>query len=345
MSSIHSSRSMPRRWGSAVLAGAMSIGLLAACSATGPGDTAKTEGSLSGETIAFVGYGDTSPWGAYFNSVYMPALEAEGATVLDLTTMDAGIQVQNFNQAVAQKPSVIVTLLVDTQAMVGPMRKAVEAGVPVIVVDGPADPAIADDPGIRSVLSDNVALGELAATNIIEGIKAQGRDEGNVIVVAGTQAMLVTQDRMKGFNKVFDENPSFTILDVQDGNWDPTLSGTLAQQLLAKYGPDGVQGAYGMADYMALPIINAAKQLGFAVGGEDGLIVSGGNCFKAGIESIRAGELYGTATEDPGTIAQKTAEYTIELLTGKEPPRVVTLTEDRVTAANLDEFADRCSKA
>lgn len=336
---------MARKWGALTLAGAMSIGVLAGCSTTAPDDTAGDDGSLSGETIAFIGYGDTNPWGAYFNSVYVPALEAEGATVMNLATMDAGSQVQNFNQAIAQNPSVIVTILVDTQAMVAPMRKAIDADIPVVVVDGPPDPSIADDPGLRMVLSDNVALGELAATNIIEGIKAQGRDGGNVIVISGTQAMLLTQDRMKGFNSVFDDNPEFTIVEVQDGNWDPTLSGTLAQQLLAKYGPDGVQGAYGMADYMAVPIINAAKQLGFEVGGEDGLIVSGGNCFKVGIDSIRAGELYGTATQDPGAIAEKTVEYTIDLLTGKNPPRLVTMHEDRVTADNVDEFADRCTKA
>jgi len=337
-------RSLARRFGSVVFAAGTAVALLAGCTAA-PASEESTDGSLSGQTVAFVGYGDTSPWGAYFNSVYIPAVEAEGATVLDLTTMDAGTQVQNFNQAISQNPSVIVTLLLDTQAMVGPMRKAIDAGIKVIIVDGPADPSIADDPGVYSVLSDNVALGELAATNIIEGMKAQGHEEGNVIVISGTQAMLVTQDRMKGFESVFAENPGFEIIDVQDGNWDPTLSGTLAQQLLAKYGPEGVQGAYGMADYMALPIIAAAKQLGFAVGGSDGLIVSGGNCFKAGIDSIRAGELYGTATEDPGSVADAAVSYTIDLLSGANPPRVVTLEEDRVTAANLDEFAERCSKA
>ena len=338
-------RSAARRLASALMAAGAAVALLAGCTASpaAPGDDAA--GSLAGQTIAFVGYGDTSPWGAYFNSIYVPAVEAEGAKVLDLTTMDAGAQVQNFNQAISQNPSVIVALVLDTQAMAGPMKKAIDAGIKVLIVDGPADPSVADDPGLYSVLSDNVALGELAAENLIEGMKAQGLEKGNVIVISGTQAMLVTQDRMKGFESVFADNPGFEIIDVQDGNWDPTLSGTLAQQLLAKYGPDGVQGAYGMADYMALPIIAAAKQLGFAVGGADGLVVTGGNCFKAGIDSIKAGELYGTATEDPGSVAEAAADYTIELLSGGEPERVVVLKEDRVTAANLDEFAERCSKA
>src|SRR6185503_17469507 len=120
----------------------------------------------------------------------------------------------------------------------------------------------------------------------------------------------------------------------------PQLSGTIAQQLLAKHGRNGVQAAYGMADYMALPIIQAAKQAGFPIGGKDGLIVTSSNCFKAGIDSIKAGELYGTATEDPGTIAKQTADYVVRHLKGQNPPRVEIVQEERVTAATVDKFAE-----
>jgi ABC-type sugar transport system substrate-binding protein len=331
-----------RRFTLGVAAAGTAALLLAGCSTpaaeTGGGDLADT-------TVALVGYGDASPWGAHYNKIYIGALEEEGVEVLDLTSMDPGTQVQNFNQAVSQQPDVIVTLLWDTAAMVAPIKKAIAAGIPVIVVDGPADPSIADEEGLYAVLSDNVALGEIAATNIIEGMKAQGLTEGNVIVVSGTTSMLVTQDRMDGFNSVFEANPGFEIIDVQDSNWDPTAAGDIARQLLAKYGPEGVQGAYGMADYLAIPIINAAKELGFAVNGENGLIVSGGNCFKVGIDSIKAGELYGTATEDPGTIAQEAADYTASLLKGEDVERVVLVEEFGVTADNVDEYAEQCSNA
>jgi ABC-type sugar transport system substrate-binding protein len=157
--------------------------------------------------------------------------------------------------------------------------------------------------------------------------------------------MLVTQHRMKGFTKVLATAPQYKVVEEQDANWDPQLSGSIAQQLLAKHGKDGVQAAYGMADYMALPIIQAAKQAGFAIGGKDGLIVTSSNCFKAGIDSIKAGELYGTATEDPGTIAEQTADYVVRYLTGKNPPRSETVQEERVTAANVSRFAEQCSHA
>jgi ABC-type sugar transport system substrate-binding protein len=330
-----------------LIAGALGLTLLA----TACGSDAATTGSassgngssLTGKTIALVGYGNGNPWGAYFNKVFNEALAPTGVKINDMTTMDPGTQVQKFNQAVAQKPDLIVLAILDTQALVAPIRKAKAAGVPVLAVDGPTDPSVAGE--VMAVLSDNVALGEFAAQNIIEGLKGQGRTSGNIIVLTGTKSMLVTQDRMRGFNKVMATAPQYRVVDEQDANWDPQLSGTIAQQLLAKHGRDGVQAAYGMADYMALPIIQAAKQAGFPVGGKDGLIVTSSNCFKAGIDAIKAGELYGTATEDPGTIAKQSAEYVVRHLTGQKPPQSETVKEERVTAANVDQFAEQCSHA
>ena len=100
-----------------------------------------------------------------------------------------------------------------------------------------------------------------------------------------------------------------------------------------------------MADYMALPIVAAAKQAGCEVGGKAGLIVTGSNCFKAGIEAIKAGELYGTATEDPGTIAKQTADYVMRYFNGENPPKSEIVKEERVTAKNVAQFEEQCSQA
>jgi ABC-type sugar transport system substrate-binding protein len=141
------------------------------------------------------------------------------------------------------------------------------------------------------------------------------------------------------------KTPAFKVVDTQDGNWDPALTGKIATQLFAKYGCSGIQGAYGMADYMAVAIIASAKQAGCAVGGKHGLIVTGSNCFKAGIDAIRAGTLYGTATEDPGTIAEQTAAYVTRFFSADKPAKTELVKEERVTSANLSQFAAQCSKA
>ena len=300
-------------------------------------------GSLSGKTIALVGYGDTNPWGAAFNQQFTSQLASTGVKIIALTTEDVSTQVQYMAQAIADRPNLIVTALDDTTAMVVPIEQAKEAGIPVLVFDGPTAPGVAND--VMSVLSDNEQLGEYAADNLLQGLRAQGRKSGQVIVLTGTKSMLVTQDRMVGFDQVMSTAPQYHVVAQEDANWDPTLSGTDAQQLLAKYGCTGVQGAYGMADYMALPIVQAAKQAGCAVGGKDGMVVTGSNCFKAGIQSIEAGQLYGTATEDPITIANQTAAYVTESLAGKNPPQHEVIQEHRITAANVAQFAAQCGHA
>ena len=251
-----------------------------ASSAAG-GTSGAAAGSLSGKTIALVGYGNANPWGAAFNQEFARQLAPSGVKIISLTTMDSGTQVQYMAQAIADKPNLIVLAVDDTKAMVVPIQQAKQAGIPVLVFDGPTDPAVASD--VMSVLSDNKQLGEYAAQNIIEGLKAQGRTSAKIIVLTGTKSMLVTQDRMTGFNKVMSSVPQYQVVAEEDANWDPTLSGQDAQQLLAKYGCSGVQAAYGMADYMALPIVAAAKQAGCTVGGKDGMVITGSNCFKAGI--------------------------------------------------------------
>jgi len=327
-----------------LLAGGLALSLFAAGCGGDSGDAAEGGGGgTEGKTVALVGYGSENPWGAVFNDVFREELADSGVTINDLTTMDPGEQVQKFNQAVAQKPALIVVAILDTAGMVVPIQKAKQAGVPVLAVDGPPDPSVAGD--VMAVLSDNEALGEFAAQNIVEGLEAQGRDSGKIIVLTGTKSMLVTQDRMTGFNTVLSESPQFEVIEEQDANWDPKLSGEIAQQLLAKHGCDGIQAAYGMADYMALPIVQAAKQAGCKVGGTDGLVVTSSNCFKAGIEAIRAGELYGSATEDPPTIARQAADYVERFLNGENPPQTETVEEDRITADTVEEFAEQCSQA
>jgi len=329
-----------------LIAGALGLALsTAACggSSDKPADAKSGGGGTTGKTVAFVGYGDASPWGAAYNKTFKAELASSGVKINDLTSMDAGTQVQNFNQAVSQRPDVIVTALWDTTAMVVPIQKAKQAQVPVLIVDGRPDPSVEKD--VMSVLSDNEKLGEFAAQNIIEGLKAQGRESGKAIVLSGTKSMLVTQDRMKGFDKVMATAPQYQVIEDQDTNWDPTASGKVAQQLFAKHGCAGIQAAYGMADYMALPIVQAAKQAGCKVGGKDGLIITGGNCFKAGIEAIKAGEMHGTATEDPITIAKQTADYLKRYFNGEKPPQSELVQEDRVTAGNIAQFEEQCSQA
>jgi ABC-type sugar transport system substrate-binding protein len=222
------------------------------------------------------------------------------------------------------------------------IKKAAEAGVPIINIDGRAeDEAV---PYLTAqVVHDSIELGRNAALNIVEGLEAEGKESGKVFVIKGTASMLITQDRMQGFNEVMAEYPQYEIVAEEDGNWDAVLTGQLAQQLFAKFG-DQINAAYGMADYMAVPIIQAAEQAGLPVGvANDGLIVTGSNCTGAGNAAILDGSMFGSSSQDPIFAAEYTVKIVTAFLTGTELEPLILIPVDRVTSENAADFTVRCT--
>jgi ABC-type sugar transport system substrate-binding protein len=301
-------------------------------------------GSVHGKTVTIVSVANSNPWAAVYNSTITNYLQSRGATVHLLASNDPAAQVQLLNSAVAQHPDLIFLEALDSKAVAPAIAKAKAAGVTIVNTDGPADPAVAS--GLHQVLSNNYQLGQFAAQNLVQGLQQEHKTKAGIGLITGTAAMLVTQDRLKGFYSVLSKYPQYKVVATEDGNWDPVKSGQLATQLLSKYGQTGLQGMWGMADYQAVPIVTAAKQAGIPIGVKrNGLVITGSNCFKVGINAIKAGEMFGTATEDPGTISLQAAQYGAALLEGKKVPITETVQEHRVDPRTLAQYEAQCSKA
>ena len=190
-------------------------------------------------------------------------------------------------------------------------------------------------------------MGEFAATNLVEGLKKEGRTSGNIIVITGAQVQPEVAVRMDGFKSVMDKYPEYKVVDTQDGNWDQGKTADIARTLFAKYADKGgVQGAYGMADHQAAGIIEAAQQAGMPVGvDKNGLVVVASNCFQIGMVNIGKGLQYGTSTQ----ATEPTAMFAIPLiekaLAGQKIPKRSLIEEWRITKDNLDKFREFCSAA
>jgi ABC-type sugar transport system substrate-binding protein len=304
-------------------------------------------GGAAGKKVVLLSCAASNPWCKTFNDNIVAEIEEAGAKVTLLeNNFDAAVQVQQFGQAISQKPDLILLEATDTKSMVPSINRAKAAGVPVINLDGRAEPAAASSLA-SNILADNVLLGRFAAQNVIDGLRAVGLDRANVAVITGTKASYITQDRMKGFDEVMATAPQYRVVAVEDGNWDAVRSGKIAQELFAKFrSQGGIQAAFGMADYQAVPIVQAAKQAGLPVGVADrGLIVTGSNCTKAGIEAIRRGEMFGTATEDPVNQGRDTGTWAVKFLKGEQLDPEILTPQARVTRESVEEHAEDCSKS
>jgi ABC-type sugar transport system substrate-binding protein len=320
----------------------LAAGLLASAALTGIGHAAA---DLSGKRIVFVACGPSNPWCKVFNDRVVGLLKEAKIDVTVLENDLDPVQVnQQMAQATAEAPDLVIVLPADDKSLVAAVKKAKAAGVNVMYLDSPADAAIADDIAVN-VIADNYALGKFAGENIVEALKAQGRTEANVISITGSAGTAMVADRQQGFVDALAATPGYKIVETQATNWDPVESGRIAQQLFAKYASQGgIHAVRADADYMAIPVIEAARQAGLKVGGADGLVVSGSTCTPEGIAAIKAGDMAGTATADAWTQGMATAEAAIKFLSGEPIDKRVMVPEYRVTAQNVDEFAEICSK-
>lgn len=297
-------------------------------------------GGPAGKTIYYVGVGDLNPWSKAFNHGVMEPLEEEGADVTYLQDpFNPQVQVENLNRAIAAKPDLIILLGLDYPSLVPGLTRAQAADIPVFNMSSPATPA--EELVTASIESNHTELGEFAAENLIEGLEDQGKREANVVAITGTAGLSQVQVRMEAFEKYLTENaPGLKLVAVEDGNWDQATSQKIASQLFAQYqSKGGIQGVYGMADNQALGVIQAADEAGMEVGGKEGLIVTGSNCFQVGLEAIEAGELFGTATQSPYTESEFASAEIIKWLDGEEIPVRSFTPEERVTAANVKQIS------
>lgn len=323
--------------------GFLSAALMASTAALA--SPASAAADLSGKRVIFVACGPSNPWCKTFNDRVVGLLKEAKLDVKVLENDLDPIQVnQQMAQAVAEAPDLIIVLPADDKSLIAAVKKAKAAQVNVMYLDSPADPSIIDDIAVN-VVADNYALGKFAGENIVEALKAQGKTQANVISITGSAGTAMVSERQRGFVEALAATPEYKIVETQATNWDPVESGRIAQQLFAKYASQGgIQAVRADADYMAIPVIEAARQAGLEIGGADGVVVSGSTCTPEGIAAIKAGDMVGTATADGWTQGLATAETAIKFLSGEKVEKTVMVPEFRVTTKNVGQYAEVCSK-
>jgi ABC-type sugar transport system substrate-binding protein len=99
-----------------------------------------------------------------------------------------------------------------------------------------------------------------------------------------------------------------------------------------------------MADNMATAEIQAAEAAGIPVGVAPGkLVVVGGDCFKEGIEAIKAGKMYATNTEAPTWEAAHTVEVIANYFNGKPVSKYDYYPIELITKANVAKWEAICT--
>lgn len=276
--------------------------------------------------IAFIpGVGGDAYYGSVQCGIEKAAAEA-GATVQTQapSSFDPATQIPILETMIAQNPDAIVIAPTDSQALFAPLKRAVDQGIKVVLVDTTlADPSIA----VSEVSSDNIEAGRVAAQKLAEIL---GDKKGSVLTVNLSAGVTTTDDREKGFAEGI-QAAGFKYLGQEfSDNSVQKADQIVSAALLAN--PDLV-GVFSTAAFNTEGAVAAIR----AAGKSDDVQVVGFNANPPGIEQLERKQVAAQVVLKPYDEGYEAGKQAIAALKG-EPITAKILTG--ATVATPDNLKD-----
>ncbi|WP_079154384.1 sugar ABC transporter substrate-binding protein [Streptomyces subrutilus] len=320
-----------RRAAVAVAAGAMAVSLAACGSAKEAGDKTKETGAAAGDAIK-VGLLLPENQTARYEKFDKPLIEktvkeltgGKGEVVYANAKQDATTQNSQVDTMITNKVNVLIVDAVDSKAIAGSVKKAKDAGIPVVAYD-----RLAEGPIDAYTSFDNEEVGKVQGKALLEALGDKAKD-GQIVMMNGS----VTDPNAKLF-----KSGAHSVLDgkVTVGKeydtveWKPENANTNMAAALSALGKDKVIGVYSANDGMAGGIITALKAAGVSplppVTGQDAEL--------AGVQRIVAGEQFMSVYKPYAPEAEAAAKMAVALAKGEKVTGVTTSTVDSPTTKGV----------
>jgi ribose transport system substrate-binding protein len=227
-------------------------------------------------------------------------------------------EISIVESAIDRGVAAIVLAPSDVTALQAPVKKAKDAGIPVIIIDSKLN---GDASQYTAFLAtDNKAAGEACAKTMIDLLTKAGKTEGKIQVMSYVKGVGSEIGRVGGFNDYIKANSKFTLLETQYSNSEmPTALNQTTNVLTAN--PD-IIGMFGANEPTAIGMGRAIATA--KLGGKIVAIGFDGNSVLAGF--VKDGTLQAIAVQSSynmGFLGVKTA-YDVAIGGKKVEPYVDT---------------------
>ena len=301
--------------------------------------TETTSGSGSGERVTIVASvppTDHGWLGAISKDAKAAADKHDDVDFELLEAADADSQAQQIEQAISQKPDVLVVLPHDGAALTPVAQRAERAGIRVVNVDRLFT---APDAATATILGDNYQIGVLAANYITDELKCQG----NVVEIQGLAGISVTTDRTKGFTDTLRKKcpgGGIRIVASQPGDFNPDKGLTVMENILQAQ--SDIDAVYTHDDDMAQGVVQAIRN----AGRQDEMFLTGVGGSQDAMQQIKEGGLYRATFLYNPNMAGSAVNMARLIALGEgfselvppEVPRQVVVPAAVVTQDNVDEY-------
>jgi ribose/xylose/arabinose/galactoside ABC-type transport system permease subunit/ABC-type sugar transport system substrate-binding protein len=293
-------------------------------------------------TVAFVPKALNSPFWAAMEAAAVREADKQNVHLVSLAAdreTDVERQYQIIENLIQQGVDAILLAPSGSKELVPAIRKANDAGIPVLLLDTRIDEAAADTVGARVLTyigSDNFEGGAVAGRYLAETLGGTG----NVAIIEGIAGHETADQRRLGFLKGISEYPGIRVVASQTANWERALAYNVAENLLQAH-PE-IDAIFAANDEMALGALeatDAAQRL-------ESVAIVGFDAIPDALENIRAGRLRGSVAQFPGEMGRLGVLHAAALLRdGTLPPAEILTKVEMIDIENLEVFENEANPA
>jgi ABC-type sugar transport system substrate-binding protein len=240
-------------------------------------------------------------------------------------------QLSMIEDCIARKSDVIAVNAVDPAAVVPALKKAAEAGIPVIMHNADTNEAgqayTKTFIGVKSY-DQGYAMGSRLAKDF--GGKA------TILVLTGKPGQTDAVNRWAGAEAAFkDAHANIKVLASEPADWSRNKALTVSQDLITRY--PKFDAILAEDDDMALGALQALKAAGV-----DNVKIYGVGAYKEACDAIKRHEMEATALQPSYLIGVYTVRAAYDVLHGRFLPRENLAPTGAIDANNLARFESQC---
>ncbi|MCG9081900.1 ribose ABC transporter substrate-binding protein RbsB [Laribacter hongkongensis] len=287
-----------------LMAGAL-VFAVAACSKQGPETAQAPDAGTDGGKPA-IGLAVSTQSNPFFVTLKKGAEEEAQKQGLTLITVDAqddpAKQIASIEDLIQKKVKVILVNPTDSDAVVGAVKAANAAGIPVVTLDR----SVNGGEVASHVASDNVAGGKMAAEYLLGKIGNQG----DVVELEGIPGASAARERGQGFHDVIDQAKDVKVVGRQPADFDRAKGLSVMENILQAN--KNVKGVFAHNDEMALGAVQALE----AAGMKDVTVV-GFDATDDAVNAVKAGKMSATVAQKPELIGKTAVDAAKKIIDGQ----------------------------
>lgn len=237
-------------------------------------------------------------------------------------------QTDQLESLIAQDVDAIILNPVDSKSIIPAVKKAFDAGIPVVMGAMNIDPE-GKDYVVSYVGADEIDVGR-AAGELMK--QALGDEGGKVVIVEGQAGTAPQMDRTKGFEEAI-AGSNIEIVGKLPGEFDKAKAMAVTEDALTKY--KDLKGIFAQDDTMCVGVVQAMKAMGKT--GDDIKVVSF-NGSKAGADMVKSGDIVGTAVQPLVKEGSISLQVAVDAANGKAVDAWYKDVIEPITKENVDSY-------